>query len=1511
EGYTPVRALGADRAELGQTVLVAESDGVVLNAVPTLAPAPGEAPGESTDADTRTDAAAQTDAADAADAVGERLRVLVERVLKLEERIDPDRPLADYGFDSLSGMKIVSAVDEAFGVSVPLGDFFERPTLRELAVHLATGWLADAIPAAAPEAAPAASEAIPAPAAAPSVAPAAVAAELVLRPREEIELMTHQLSEGQRALWVIEQIAPGNYAYNLPLALWLDRDLDVLALRVVLQDLLDRHEELRASVRSGPEGPFVRIAAEPELPFQQVFLTTVAEQEVLTRMRTELRRTFDLAAGPLLRATLYTLGDGRQALLLTFHHLVFDGVSIALLLAELERGYRTVRAGRLLPAERPVRSYAEFTTWQRELLASAEGQRLRGYWVERLRGRQTTVPLPLDRPRPAVPGFRGASVDGHLPAVVAERARALASAEQVSLFGVLLAGWFAVLHRYSDQGEISVGTPTAGRPAGGFEDVLGYFMNMVVLAERIEGQEPFRALVRRVHRTTLGALEHSAYPLITLAEELRREDPAAAGAPFNVAFYFQNWTRGARAADQAQALVLGPVEGVHQEGEFDLTLEVVEQAEGCRYSLKYDPELFDAATVERIGTHFATLLADAVRAPGTAVGELELLTAAQREQLAPPAAADYPAETLVWELVRRQAQARPDAVAVRYQNTELTYRQLADQVTALASRLTAAGVGRGRTVGVLLPRDAGLPVALLAVQAAGGAYVPLDPAYPAQRLAYMAEDAGLHLMLTHSTVQGGYGAVPRLLVDRADVQPPAAPSPGPAAPGDTAYVIYTSGSTGRPKGVRVPHRALTNFCWSMAREPGFGPGDTLLALTTVCFDISGLELYLPLISGGTVELVATETARDGLLLRAAIENSGASVIQATPAAWSMLLAAGWQGSPDLTVLCGGEALSGDTAQALLAGNRAVWNLYGPTETTIWSAASRLVPGERVTIGTPIANTALHVLDSARRRVPTGVPGELYIGGHGVADGYLNRPELTAERFLPDPYAAGSTAPDEARMYRTGDLVRRLADGRIEYLGRIDSQVKVRGFRVELEEIEATLRRLTGVREAVVVARDLGGGNHSLLAAYVLAEGATDPTREQLATWLPEHMLPDALIHVTGFPRTLNEKIDRVRLAGLSPAELRAAYGAAGTGHLPQAAAEAVAAPAGRVEALVAELASLVATLAGIRAEEIGARTPLGEVGMNSVTFTALSTELRKAYDIEVYPTLFYRRGTLLALAEHLWEHHQAQLATHFGNTATTAATGETTPAAVPAPAPVPEQAPAGRPRRPEDIAVIGMAGRLPGSADLKEFWQHLAAGDDLVSEIPADRWDWRDQPRSRSRWGGFAPDIDRFDAAFFGISPREAELMDPQQRLTLEVVWSAIEDAGYRPSELAGKRVGVFVAVTNSDYLEVQRAAGRATEGHTLTGAALSIIPNRVSYLLDLRGPSIALDTACSGSLTAVHQACAALRDGTCDLAIAGGVSLILAPGLYEALSQGEMLSPDGRCKAFDARADGYVRGEG
>ncbi|WP_143676057.1 non-ribosomal peptide synthetase, partial [Streptomyces milbemycinicus] len=1296
------------------------------------------------------------------------------------------------------------------------------------------------------------------------------------RPLAHREREGHRfLPVGQRALSVIERTAPGNYAYNLPLAFWLDPDVDVAALRAALRSMVDRHPQLRARVVGE------RQVVDPgrEVAFTERRLDTSSTGDmaaVREAARACLREPFDLAAGPLLRATLFGLADGRHVLLLTFHHIVFDGVSIPVFLRELSAFYRQSP-----PAGAPKATFADFVREQQDLLASERGERLRAYWLRQLAGELPALRLPLDRPRPVVPGYRGASLEGRLEAGPIEAAGRLADDEGTSLFCVLLAAYVTLLHGYAPGDRVLVGTPVAGRPSPQYADVLGYFMNMVVLKHDLDPEQDFRTLLRGVRDTVLEALEHSDYPLLTLAQELR-----APGRLFDTAFYFQNWVKDG--GDTAP--VAGVFPGVHQEGEFDITLEVVEEPEGARYCLKYNPDLFDEDTVRRLGERFAQLLDAALAEPGAPLDRLtrraggEQATAHQAPLVGRRAVHD--GRTLP-QLLAEQARRTPDAIAVSDPDTELTYRQLMERVERLAGRLRRRGVAPGRTVGVLVHRSHDMLVALLGVLAAGGAYVPLDPDYPAERLRYMAEDAGLCLLVTQSSARADLGAEVLLLDAPGDDPSPAVdgrPATSAATPDDPAYVIYTSGSTGRPKGVQVPHRALANLLLSMAEEPGFTADDHLPALTTVCFDIAALELFLPLITGGRVEIVPTHIARDGVLLRRLLEAGRATVVQATPATWKMLLAAGWRGKRGLKVLCGGEALDQDTAQELLARAGQVWNMFGPTETTIWSTVCRLAPGDRVTIGHPIDNTRLYVLDTDGRPVPAGVPGELYIGGTGLATGYLGRPELTAQRFV-------TMAGD--RRYRTGDLVRTLPDGRVEYLGRLDAQVKVRGFRVEPGEVESALRGRPGVREAVVVARRVGGEN-VLYAFLVLADGATVPSRDALAGRLPAHLVPDALVALPALPQTLNGKVDRARLTAAPLDELRGAS-----------------APERRPAVGTGELAQMVAGILAIDVSQARPDVPLGELGMNSVSFTALSTRIGERYGIEVLPTLFYRFPTLAAVAAHLAGGGAADPAPYATGADVRADAGRAG-AAESTVRPAPERSAPGRAGGAGDIAIVGMAGRLPGSADLSEFWDHLEQGRDLVGEIPADRWDWRAHTgESRSRWGGFLTDVDRFDAAFFSISPREAELMDPQQRLLLEVVWSAIEDAGYRASDLAGKRVGVFIGTTNSDYPEVQRAAGRAVDAHTLTGAAQSIIPNRISYLLDLRGPSVAVDTACSSSLTAVHQAVAALRDGSCDLAIAGGVSLILDPGLYAALSQGEMLSEDGRCKAFDAAANGYVRGEG
>ncbi|WP_055550579.1 non-ribosomal peptide synthetase, partial [Streptomyces kanamyceticus] len=1420
EGFTDALVLDRGTA-LGQHVIIGENAGPSAGATASAADATA-APARA--AETRTTGQGPLS----------RLRDIVTATLKLDDPVDPDRLLSDYGFDSLSGMRIATVIEEDLGVRLRLSDLLQYPTLRELADHLAEMTEMVAAEPAADEPAP----------------------------RPERGPVRFPLSAGQRALSVIEQTSPGNYAYNLPLAFWLERDTDETALRAALRSMIDRHPQLRARV----SGDQQIVEPDQELAFSRRQLDTSDTTEVREAARNCVREPFDLTNGPLLRATVFALADGRQVLLLTFHHIVFDGLSIAVFLRELTAFYR-----QRPPADEPSATYADFVNWQTELLASEHGDRLRAYWLDQLSGELPSLQLPLDRPRPAVPSYRGASVEGHLDARQIEAAKRLAAEEQTSLFAVLLAAYAALLHRYAQQDRVLIGTPVAGRPASKYADVLGYFMNMVVLKHDIDQEQDFRTLLCEVRDTVFEALEHSDYPLLTLAQELR------ASRLFDTAFYFQNWV----ADDTDTAPVAEVFPGVHQEGEFDVTLEVVEESEGARYCLKYNPDLFDEDTVRRLGDHFGLLLDSALAEPDRDLGGLPLQSADELREEAERhrrTRRDYPEDRILPTLLAEQARRTPEAIAVSDRDVTLTYRELTGRVDALAARLRRRGVTPGRNVGVLVDRSADMLVALLGVLAAGGAYVPLDPDYPVDRLRYMAEDAGLHLLLARSGAGADLGT-PLMSMDALDEDGeglPSAPSTGPTAQ-DPAYVIYTSGSTGRPKGVQVPHRALANLLLSMAEEPGLTAGDHLLALTTVCFDIAALELFLPLITGGRVEIVPAEVARDGVLLRRLLESSPATAVQATPATWKMLLAAGWSGKQGLKALCGGEALDQDTAEQLLARAGQVWNMFGPTETTIWSAVCRLAPGERVTIGHPIANTQLHVLDTRGRQVPAGVPGELYIGGAGLATGYLGRPELTAERFV---------TMDGERRYRTGDLVRTLPDGRIEYLSRLDAQVKVRGFRVEPGEIESVLRAQDGVREAVVTARRVGGDN-VLHAFLVLGEGAGLPRREALAQWLPAHLVPDVLVPLPTLPQTLNGKVDRGRLTDAPLAELRGTDAAARPARQPVNGARQ---PAARID----ELTELIADILGTAPADVPADVPLGQLGMNSISFTELSTRISERYGIEVLPTLFYRYPTVAAVA--------AQLSPPEAHETTAALDREAVPADD---APLAESATG-------DIAIVGMAGRLPGSADLTEFWENLEQGRDLVTEIPADRWDWRAHAdNSRSRWGGFLSGVDRFDAAFFAISPREAELMDPQQRLLLEVVWSAIEDAGYRASDLAGKRVGVFIGTTNSDYAEVQRAAGRPADAHTLTGAALSIIPNRISYLLDLRGPSVAVDTACSSSLTAVHQAVTALRDGTCDLAIAGGVSLILDPGLYEALSRNEMLSEDGRCKAFDASANGYVRGEG
>ena len=874
----------------------------------------------------------------------------------------------------------------------------------------------------------------------------------------------------------------------------------------------------------------------------------------------------------------------------------------------------------------------------------------------------------------------------------------------------------------------------------------------------------------------------------------------------------------------------------------------------------------------------------------------------------------YPREKRMVDLFEEQVRKQPNATALVYKSQRLTYQELVEETERLAIYIRSQGVKEGDLVGLFVQPSPEMLMVLLGVMKAGAAYLPLDPSYPQERIAYILEDAQVPWVITQKEL--GENLPPgnskilyvedRNNAEKSEWQLEQEENPPCDRGASLAYVIYTSGSTGKPKGVAIEHHSLTNFLCSMAAEFNCGQDDYLLALTTFCFDISALELYLPLITGGCLEVLPSEVTRDGLSLREKIEsNDSITIMQATPATWKMLLAAGWEPRKTLKLLCGGEALSAELTQQLLKQEIPeiqLWNLYGPTETTIWSTLTRINLGDRVTIGRPIANTQCYILDEKQKPVPDGELGELYIGGEGVARGYLGLPEETEKKFVSNPF----TPEGLPRLYRTGDLVKRLPDERIIYAGRIDFQVKLRGFRIELGEIESTLRKLEKVDDAVVVLRE-DGLDQRLVAFVLYKQGCLLPrTREwaeELREWLPEYMIPSSFIVLRAFPQTLNRKIDRKCLSTDPLNKLKEDYG------LGERSFSHV---------LEQDLRQIVARVLKLEPTSLDVNLNIGEYGYNSLRFTSLSVQLNKTYDIKTNPTMFYQHSSIKKIAKYLEDNFRATLTQYYQQDLKTLSFDSEQSAAEKQVLTLSAQYQQLSPSTVDDpIAIVGISGILPGGNTLTAFWESLLQGKDAVRELPQDRYDgdyYRQKMGEigvKQVLGGFIDNVDKFDASFFGLSPREAELMDPRQRLLLQTVWEAIEDSGHKPSDFSAKEMGVFIGATGSDYWELQQQRNQQIDGYTLSGYSTSVIANRISYLFNFKGPSLVVDTACSSSLMAVRRAIQALKTKSCEFALAGGVNLMLSPLFHMALEKGGYLSEDGRCKTFDRSANGYVRGEG
>jgi amino acid adenylation domain-containing protein len=1027
------------------------------------------------------------------------------------------------------------------------------------------------------------------------------------------------LTFAQQRLWFLDQLEPGNTAYNIISALRMAGPLDTAAMERAVADLLRRHEPLRTVFRTA-DGQPVQVVLPflaPRIPVEPVDAPEGERHPAALRIVAEEQaRPFDLAKGPLFRARMLRLGEDDHVLVLAMHHIVTDGWSIGVLYRELCASYAAYVEGREPELPPLPIQYADYAVWERAQAGRMEEQL--AYWRTTLRGAPALLDLPLDRPRPPVQTHAGGMVRLKYPPAFGETMRTLAQRLEVTPFMVVLAAFYALLSRWSGQDDIVVGTPTAGRSRKETEGLVGFFINTLALRTRLDGDPTFAELVERVRETSIGAYAHQDAPFERVVDELKVER-ALSHSPItqvNVILH----------TEPVDPIVLGDlrlglVEPEPETTQHELSFSLRDRWRGMpmEFDVEYNRDLFDRATVERMAAHFHALFMAAAADPGLRLSQLPLGDDAERAEALTrwnASDAEYPAVP-VHALVAAQAARTPDAVAVTSGAESLTYAELEERSNRLATHLRGLGVGAESLVGISMERSAALLVAMLAVWKAGAAYVPVDPAYPADRRAYMLADSGAAVVLADAASAEGIPATDArvVIVDRLDLSGESSTATSvDVDASDLAYVIYTSGSTGRPKGVMVPHRGVANFLESMRREPGMTAGDVLVAVTSLSFDIAVLELLLPLVSGARVAVATREQALDPGKLTALLRESNATAMQATPATWRMLVQSGWAGDADLSILCGGEALPPELARELVGRGRALWNLYGPTETTIWSAVERVESAEAIRLGHPVANNRLYVLDPAGRPCAPGIPGELYIGGDGVVRGYLRRPGLTADRFVPDPFAAAGGA----RLYRTGDRVRRRTDGALEFLGRVDFQVKLRGFRIELGEIESALADQPGVREAVAAVREDAAGD-ARLVAYVVPDHpapAADALRTALAARLPDYMVPGAFVVLDALPLTPNGKTDRRAL----PAPDAAVKPADTVRVSPRTPAEKA------VAAIWRDV---------LRTDEVGVDENFFNVGGHSLLLAQVATRLSEWLGREVPLLDLFRHTTVAAQAAHV------------------------------------------------------------------------------------------------------------------------------------------------------------------------------------------------------------------------------------------------------------------------------------
>ncbi|MEQ7681104.1 non-ribosomal peptide synthetase [Bacillus ayatagriensis] len=1306
------------------------------------------------------------------------------------------------------------------------------------------------------------------------------------------------LSEGQKGLWMLQKMFPEMSAYNIPLCFRFQK-LDIETFKNALLSVQRQHPILTSVIKEENGLPYQIEDTDRHFPIEEMDLSELSGRDALSFIKEKAKEPFALETGPLLRVHVFRRAKREPIVLITIHHIIFDGVSLMTFMSALLDAYVKASEGKEPVMVQQAADYHDFVKWEKELLESEAGKTHLSYWKKQLEGPLPVLELPSDYPRSSVQTCKGQACQRLLPDELNRQIKVCAQKHNVNESVVYLAIFKGLLYQYTNQEDVIVGMPTMGRSEAQFESVIGYFINMIAVRSRATGAKSFTAFLKELQLTLAEGLDHAAYPFPALVKELKTERSPAVSPVFQTAFFYQNFFRAEGAeklAELYQSLGIEMIEDIHQEGEFELALEVYKKETGTVLQFLYNPDVYSPSFIERMAEHYMKLAEKVLSDPKIAFEACSGLLNQKREA---SRSSHQPNERCIHEVFAEKAGRHPDREAVTYGENSLTYRELDERSTALAVYLQEKGVTPECPVGICTERSFEMVIGILAILKAGGAYVPLDPAFPNERMAHVLTDSGVSIVLTQANTRGmieqlAVGGVSTVEIEKSGRSVSGAKLTPRSKPHHLAYILYTSGSTGKPKGVMVEHRAIMNTLQFLEAEYPVAQEDAYLLKTNYVFDVSISELFGWFIGNGRLVILPPGAEKNPQLCMEYIQTHQVTHLNFAPAVFNVFLetvkrhTAFTEDGPVKYVMVAGEAFPKDLVKKAVSifKHARIENIYGPTETSIYAAyyscGQKEITSRNTPIGKPIHNTRLYIVDEKLSPVPDGVAGELCVAGAGLARGYYNQPELTAASFIDNPFSEGE------KLYKTGDLARWLPDGNIEYAGRIDSQVKIRGFRIELGAIETKLNEHPDILDQAVVVQEKNG-HKKLIAYYTARSGHTadeKALRNHLLSSLPDYMAPAHFIRLDALPLTPSGKVNRKDLKQRKVIVHRSEK----TGRLPLSEAEA------KVTAIWEDLLNT----AGIKTED-----GFFDVGGDSLLAVAAAERIKQELECDFTVTDLFEHSTIQAISRFIVETKQ---------TAESEASGQDERER--------EQTPQnGVPSYFDDsVAIVGISCQFPGAKNHHEFWKQLREGKESVRFYSEEELREAGVPEDLIENPDYVPALstiegkDLFDPEFFHISPKDAEFMDPQLRLLLLHSWKAVEDAGYVSKEIP--KTSVYMSASNNSYRSL--LPEKTTEGHESPDGYVSwvlaqsgTIPTMVSHKLGLKGPSYFVHSNCSSSLVGLYSAYKSITSGESEYALVGGATLHAATSIGYVHQNGLNFSSDGHVKAFDASADGMAGGEG